>query len=77
MVYSVVRDSDTGAGGDVCVVNGETARLDFAGEEAGDAWGDTHGFIDARFEIARLGEERPGADRFESGEGGVEVVDQS
>lgn len=51
--------------------------MDFAGKETRDARGDAHGFVDAGFEIAGLREEGTGADGFEGGEGGVEVVGES
>lgn len=49
-----MRDANVGTCGDVGGVNDEATGLDFAREEAGDAGGDAHGFVDAGFEVARL-----------------------
>ena len=51
MVKSVVWNPDVSAGGYKDISDGETTGLDFPREKAGDARGDSHGLIDAGFEI--------------------------
>lgn len=51
MVKGVVWGPDYDASGNVEVVDGEATGEDFAGKDAADGWGETHGFVDDCAEI--------------------------